>query len=109
MSYMHPSDWTSPHPQKSKHMTQSPNDASGGSAGRASGEASGKNVGLHQPSNDREIADKLTNVDLDSRGAAVHDHLRDKRGNGVAGYDDSIKHDADTHYAQTAGVKTPGE
>lgn len=90
-------------------MSHSPTDASGGSAGRASGEASGKKVGLHQPSNDRQIADKLKNVDLESRGVAVHDHLRDKRGNGVAGYDDSIRHDADTHYSQPDSVKKSGE
>ena len=90
-------------------MSHSTTDASGGSAARASGEARGKKVGLHQPSNDREIADKLKNVDLESRGAAVHDHLRDKRGNGAAGYDDSIRHDADTHRSQPDSVKTSGE
>lgn len=56
-------------------------------------------VGLHQPSDDTRMEDKLANVDLASRGAKVNDHLRDKRGNGVAGdYDDSIKHDAHQQY-----------
>ena len=82
-------------------MSQSSSGTSGSAAPQSAGEASGKEVGLHQPSNDNEIADKLENVDLASRGAKVHDHLRDKRGNGVPGaYDDSIKHDADEHYAQ---------
>ena len=84
-------------------MSHSSPDASTGSASRSSGEASGRKTGLHQPSNDNEIADKLENVDLASRGAKVHDHLGDKRGNGVAGdYDDSIKHDADKHYVDDA-------
>lgn len=81
-------------------MSQSSSDTSGGAAARSAGEASGKKVGLHQPSNDKQIADKLENVDLASRGANVHDHLRDKRGNGVPGYDDSIEHDADERYVQ---------
>ncbi len=71
-----------------------------GSAARSTGTASGKKTGLHQPSDDKRIEDKLGNVDLASRGAKVHDHLRDKRGNGVPGYDDSINHDADSKYTQ---------
>jgi len=71
------------------------------SAAQSSGTASGKKTGLHQPSDDKRIEDKLKNVDLASRGSKVHDHLRDKRGNGVADdYDDSIGHDADSQYAQ---------
>lgn len=81
-------------------MSQSSSETSGGAAARSGGEASGKKVGLHQPSNDKQIADKLANVDLESRGAKVHDHLRDKRGNGgPGGYDDSIKNDADKNDA----------
>ncbi len=70
------------------------------SAARSTGTASGEKVGLHQPSHDKHVEDKLGNVDLDSRGAKVHDHLRDKRGNGVPGYDDSIEHDAESKYTQ---------
>ncbi len=82
-------------------MSHASSNTSGNAAAQSTGEASGKKVGLHQPSNDKQVADKLENVDLASRGAKVHDHLRDKRGNGVPGdYDDSIKHDADEHYVQ---------
>lgn len=76
---------------------------------RSSGQASGKKTGLHQPSNDNQVIDKLQGVDLQSRGAKVHDHLRDKRGNGVAGdYDDSINHNADEHYAHDAARRPKG-
>lgn len=72
-----------------------------GAAGRDAGVASGEKTGLHQPSDDNRIENKLENVDLQSRGSRVNDHLRDKRSKGVAGgYDDSIKHDADEQYAQ---------
>jgi len=65
-------------------------------------------TGLHQPSDDKRIEDRVGNVDLNSRGSRVHDHLRDKRGNGVPGYDDSIGHDADTRYVQDdAAAKRP--
>ncbi len=80
----------------------------GGSAARSTGTASGKKTGLHQPADDQRIEDKLNNVDLASRGSNVHDHLRDKRGNGVAGdYDDSIEHDAESHYVQDNAVQRP--
>jgi len=79
-----------------------------GSAARSTGTASGKQTGLHQPSNDKQIEDKLENVDLKTRGSMVHDHLRDKRGNGVPGdYDDSIGHDAESHYVEDNGPKRP--
>lgn len=71
------------------------------------GVASAEKAGMHQPTDANRIEDKLANVDLASRGAKVNDHLRDKRGNGVAGdYDDSIRHDADAHYVQD-GVAPP--
>ena len=58
---------------------------------RSSGEASGKHQGMYRPDDDREVADALENVSLKDRGAVMEDHLRDKRGNGVADdYDDSI-------------------
>ncbi len=82
-----------------------PSSTPAGSAGRSSGTASGKKTGLHQPSDDNRIEDKLGNVDLASRGSKVHDHLRDKRGNGAPGYDDSIKHDADTKYTQNKATQ----
>jgi hypothetical protein len=89
-------------------MTNSSSSTSPGSASRDSGVASGKKTGLHQPSDDNRIEDKLDNVDLASRGAKVHDHLRDKRGNGVPGdYDDSIKHNADEHYVQDNAAQRP--
>lgn len=73
---------------------------------RSSGQASGKKTGLRQPSNDNEVRDRLEGVDLDSRGAKVHDHLRDKRGKGVANdYDDSVDHDADERYTNENLVK----
>ncbi len=91
-------------------MSNSTSTSSPSPAARNSGEASGKRTGLHQPSNDKVIEDKLENVDLVSRGATVHDHLRDKRGKGVAGdYDDSIKHNADTHYAPEETAQRPEE
>lgn len=64
-------------------MSNSTSNSSPDPAARSSGVASGKKTGLHQPSNDNAIRDRLENVDLASRGAKVHDHLRDKRGNGV--------------------------
>jgi len=64
-------------------------------------------TGLHQPSDDKRIEERVGNVDLTSRGSRVHDHLRDKRGNGVPGYDDSIGHDADKQYVQDNAVKGP--
>ncbi len=89
-------------------MSNSTSNSSPGPAARNSGEAGGKSTSLHQPSNDKAIEDKLENVDLVSRGARVHDHLRDMRGKGVAGdYDDSIKHNTDTHYAQEDATKRP--
>ena len=88
-------------------MTSNSSSTSSGSAGASTGVASGTKTGLHQPSDDNRIEDRLGNVDLDSRGAKVNDHLRDKRGNGVAGYDDSIKHDADEHYVHDDAVQTP--
>ncbi len=89
-------------------MSKSTSTSSPGPAGGSSGEASGKKTGLHQPSNDNAISDKLKDVDLASRGAKVHDHLRDKRGKGVPGeYDDSIKHNADEQYVQDNAAKRP--
>lgn len=86
-------------------MTSTP---ASGSADASTGVASGTKTGLHQPTDENRIEDKLGNVDLESRGAKVNDHLRDKRGNGVAGdYDDSIKHNADEHYVQDGAVKSP--
>ncbi len=85
-----------------------PSSTSAGSAARSPGTASGKKTGLHQPSDDKRIEDKLENVDLASRGSKVHDHLRDKRGNGVPGdYDDSIKHNAGSHYVQDNAAQRP--
>lgn len=89
-------------------MSKSQNPSSSDSTSRASGEASGKKTGLHQPSNDNQVEDKLKNVDLESRGSKVHDHMRDKRGKGVAGeYDDSINHDADERYVQDNAAERP--
>ncbi|MFP7722368.1 hypothetical protein [Lysobacter sp. A3-1-A15] len=90
-------------------MTNS-SDSSAGSSARSQGVASGKKTGLHQPSDDNRIEDKLGNVDLESRGIKVHDHLRNKRGKGVAGeYDDSINHDADEGYVQDNAAERPKE
>ncbi len=73
-----------------------------------SGLASGHKIGLHQPSDDNRTQDRLANVDLASRGAKVGDHLRDKRGKGVAGeYDDSIGHDADRQYVSDDAAQRP--
>lgn len=56
-----------------------------------SGEASGKHQGMYRPDEERDTSDKLENVSLEDRGAVMEDHLRDKRGNGVANdYDDAI-------------------
>ena len=75
-------------------------------AGRDSGVASGKHQGLRQPGDDQRTGDKLENADLESRGANMEDHLRDRRGKGVAGdYDDSIDHDADEGYVQENSAK----
>ena len=79
-----------------------------GSATQSTGTASAQKKGLHQPSNDKQVEDKLGNVDALSRGSKVNDHLRDKRGNGVAGdYDDSIEHDAASHYVQDNAAQRP--
>lgn len=87
-------------------MGTTPNSTSSpGPASRSSGVASAEKTGLHQPSDDGRIEDKLQNVDLQSRGSKVNDNLRDKRSNGIeAGYDDSINHNADQHYSQEKSV-----
>lgn len=67
------------------------NDGRRDAADDPGGIASGKHQGLRRPDNDGDVADALANVSLKDRGAVMEDHLRDKRGNGVAGdYDDSI-------------------
>ncbi|MGH8072781.1 MAG: hypothetical protein ACREO4_01745 [Lysobacter sp.] len=72
-------------------MNTPSNPSQGNPAGRSSGEAGGQRQGLRQPSDDERTEDKLGNVDLESRGAKVDDHLRDRDSKGVAGgYDDSI-------------------
>lgn len=81
-------------------MSDKSSSAAPGAASRSSGQASAQGKGLHQPSDDQRLEDKLENVDLQSRGAKVDDHLRDSRSKGVkGGYDDSIEHDADEKYA----------
>ena len=63
---------------------------------RTGGEASGKHQGVYRPDENREVSDKLENTSLKDRGAVMEDHLRDKRGNGVANdYDDSTDASAD--------------
>lgn len=63
---------------------------------RGSGEASGKHQGVYRPDENRDASDKLENVSLEDRGALMEDHLRDKRGNGVANdYDDAQGEPAD--------------
>ncbi len=90
------------------NASSNPSSTSPGSASRSSGVASAEKTGLHQPSDDNRTQDKLDNVDLASRGSKVNDHLRDKRGNGVAGdYDDSINHDADEQYVQDNAAQRP--
>ena len=82
-------------------MNDKSSSRSDNAAGRDSGVASGKHQGLRQPADDQRVGDKLENADLESRGAHMEDHLRDRRGKGVAGeYDDSIDHDADEGYVQ---------
>ena len=67
-------------------------DGARNAADYAGGEASGKKQGLREPGRDREVDDALANVSLKDRGTVMEDHLRDKRGNGVAqDYDDSIE------------------
>ncbi len=84
--------------------------SSPGSASRDPGEASGRKTGLHQPSDDGRVEDKLENVDLESRGVKVNDHLRNKRSKGVAGeYDDSVEHDADEKYVQDKAAERPAK
>ena len=89
-------------------MNDKPSSPSGTAVDRDSGVASGKHQGLRQPADDPRVEDKLDNVDLESRGAKVEDHLRDRRGKGVqGGYDDSINHDADQGYVQGDATKRP--
>lgn len=89
-------------------MTNRQSNPSGTAAGRSSGEASGKHQGLRQPADDTRVEDKLENVDLESRGVKVEDHLRNKRGKGVPGeFDDSIDHDAREGYIQPDAAKRP--
>lgn len=81
-------------------MSNKSGSAAPSAASRSSGQASARGQGLHQPSDDQRLEDKLENVDLQSRGAKVDDHLRDSRSKGVkGGYDDSIEHDADEKYS----------
>ena len=66
-------------------------DGSRNAADDAGGVASGKKQGVREPDKDGDVADALANVSLKDRGTVMEDHLRDKRGNGVAqDYDDSI-------------------
>ena len=66
-------------------------DGSRNAADYAGGVASGKKQGVREPDKDGDVADALANVSLKDRGTVMEDHLRDKRGNGVAqDYDDSI-------------------
>ena len=66
-------------------------DGSRNAADYAGGVASGKKQGVREPDKDGDVADALANVSLKDRGSVMEDHLRDKRGNGVAqDYDDSI-------------------
>ena len=89
-------------------MNNKPSSHSDNPAGRDSGVASGKHQGLRQPEDDQRTRDKLENADLESRGAGMEDHLRDRRGKGVAGaYDDSIDHDAGEGYVQEDAAKRP--
>lgn len=89
-------------------MTSSQSNPSGSAADRSSGEASGKHQGLRQPADDNRVEDKLENVDLESRGVKVEDHLRNKRGKGVAGeFDDSIDSDVDEGYEPPGAADRP--
>lgn len=89
-------------------MTDRQSNPSGTAADRSSGEASGKHQGLRQPADDTRVEDKLENVDLESRGVKVEDHLRNKRGKGVPGeFDDSIDHDASGGYVQPDAAERP--
>lgn len=89
-------------------MTDRQSNPSGTSADRNSGEASGKHQGLRQPGDDTRVDDKLENVDLESRGVKMEDHLRNKRGKGVPGeFDDSIDHDAREGYIQPDAAERP--
>ena len=73
-------------------MANDPGTRHPNAADRSSGEASGKHQGMYRPDENRDASDKLENVSLEDRGAVMEDHLRDKRGNGVANdYDDSIE------------------
>ena len=75
-----------------KHPIEPRSDGRRTAADYAGGIASGKRQGLHEPDKDGDVADALANVSLKDRGTVMEDHLRDKRGNGVArDYDDSIR------------------
>ena len=72
------------------------NDGRRNAADYSGGIASGKHQGLREPDKDGDVADALANVSLKDRGTLMEDHLRDKRGNGVANdYDDSTDASAD--------------
>ena len=72
-------------------MANDPGTRHPNAADRSSGEASGKHQGMYRPDENREASDALENVSLKDRGTLMEDHLRDKRGNGVArDYDDSL-------------------
>lgn len=89
-------------------MSDKPSSPSGTDVDRDSGVASGQHQGLRQPADDRRVEDKLENVDPESRGAKLEDHLRDRRGKGVrGGFDDSISHDADEGYVQRDAANRP--
>lgn len=76
---------------------------------RSSGQASGAHAGLHRPSDDADIEDRLEDLDPVAGDEKVFDHLRDRRSKGVAGaYDDSIDHAAGKRYGQEPGVQQPG-
>ncbi|MFC7301826.1 hypothetical protein [Cognatiluteimonas weifangensis] len=76
---------------------------------RSSGQASGAHAGLHRPGDDGDFEDRLEDLDPAADGEQVFDHLRDRRGKGVAGaYDDSIDHAAGERYGQEPGAAPPG-
>ena len=76
----------------SNERIQPQSDGRRNAADYSGGTASGKRQGLQEPDKDGEVADALANVSLKDRGTLMEDHLRDKRGNGVArDYDDSLE------------------
>lgn len=99
---------TRPRPASPRPANSRRTGATTNALAHSSGQAGGEHVGLHRPRDDEALEDRLEALDPAADGEQVFDHLRDRRGKGVAGaYDDSIDHAAGERYGQEPGAQEP--